>query len=67
MTMSGDDIAERLCKPNIFGLEHCWHPVFSTPEVNKDHTVRHEACCWCGNGRETKHGLHFSNPNLGER
>lgn len=67
MTLSAEEMAERLCKPNIFGLEHCWHPLLTTREAKKDHVVTHEICCWCGRGRETKHGLHLPDPNVIER
>jgi hypothetical protein len=54
---------EDLCKPNIYGIVHCWHEgAVRTPEdpsVKIEYVLRLETCCWCGNAKYTKHGLHM--------
>lgn len=50
-------VENNLCKPNVYGLEHCFHIVgFSDYADPKDHEDMREMCCWCGVEKITKHG-----------
>lgn len=50
---------EELCKPNIYGIVHCWHSSNVDPGQDKpDSVLQLEVCCWCGKGKGTRHGLH---------